>query len=61
MRLFTPDADFVMKLNSLEQQLAQLREENKRLRRQMPLAIGSATQGKAEIVTSRAGNFDGRK
>jgi hypothetical protein len=35
MRLFTPDADFVMKLNSLEQQLAQSREDNKQLRRRM--------------------------
>lgn len=32
MRLFTPDADFVMKLNSLEQQLAQSREDNRQLR-----------------------------
>lgn len=35
MRLFTPDADFVMKLNSLEQQLAQSREDNKHLRRRI--------------------------
>lgn len=35
MRLFTPDADFVMKLNSLEQQLAQSREDNKQLRRRV--------------------------
>jgi hypothetical protein len=35
MRLFTPDADFIMKLNSLEQQLAQSREDNKQLRRRM--------------------------
>jgi septal ring factor EnvC (AmiA/AmiB activator) len=35
MRLFTPDADFVMKLNSLEQQLAQSREDNKQLRRRI--------------------------
>jgi len=35
MRLFTPDADFVMKLNSLEQQLAQSREDNKHLRRRV--------------------------
>jgi hypothetical protein len=60
MRLFTPDADFVMKVNSLEQQLAQSREENKQLRRQMPLAIGSAKQSKGEIVGSRARNFDGK-
>jgi len=38
MRLFTPDADFVMKLNSLEQQLAQSREDNKQLRRR--IAVG---------------------
>ena len=35
IRLFTPDADFVMKLNSLEQQLAQSREDNKQLRRRV--------------------------
>jgi hypothetical protein len=35
MRLFTPDADFVMKLNSLEQQLTQSREDNKQLRRRV--------------------------
>lgn len=35
MRLFTPDADFVMRLNSLEQQLAQSREDNKQLRRRI--------------------------
>ncbi len=35
MRLFTPDPDFVMKLNSLEQQLAQSREDNRRLRRRI--------------------------
>jgi hypothetical protein len=35
MRLFTPDADFIMKLNSLEQQLAQSREDNKQLRRRI--------------------------
>jgi len=35
MRLFTPDADFTMKLNSLEQQLAQSREDNKQLRRRI--------------------------
>jgi len=38
MRLFTPDTDFVMKLNSLEQQLAQSREDNKQLRRR--IAVG---------------------
>lgn len=38
MRLFTPDADFIMKLNSLEQQLAQSREDNKQLRRR--IAVG---------------------
>lgn len=32
MRLFAPDSDFVMKVNSLEQQLTQSREDNKRLR-----------------------------
>jgi hypothetical protein len=32
MRLFTADTDFVMKLNSLEQQLAQSREDNSQLR-----------------------------
>ena len=32
MRLFTPETDFVMKLNSLEQQLAQSREDNRQLR-----------------------------
>lgn len=35
MRLFTPDADFVMKLNSLEQQLAHSQEDNKQLRRRI--------------------------
>jgi len=35
MRLFTPDADFVMKLNSLEQQLAHSQEDNKQLRRRV--------------------------
>jgi septal ring factor EnvC (AmiA/AmiB activator) len=35
MRLFAPDADFVMKLNSLEQQLTQSREDNKQLRRRI--------------------------
>jgi hypothetical protein len=35
MRLFTPDADFIMKVNSLEQQLAQSREDNNQLRRRM--------------------------
>jgi hypothetical protein len=35
MRLFTPDADFVMRLNSLEQQLTQSREDNKQLRRRL--------------------------
>ena len=35
MRLFTPDADFVMKLNSLEQQLTRSREDNKQLRRRI--------------------------
>jgi cytoskeletal protein RodZ len=35
MPLFTPDADFVMKLNSLEQQLARSREDNKQLRRRI--------------------------
>lgn len=35
MGLFTADADFVMKLNSLEQQLAQSREDNKQLRRRI--------------------------
>lgn len=35
MRLFTPDADFVMRLNSLEQQLTQSREDNKQLRRRI--------------------------
>lgn len=35
MRLFTPDADFIKKLNSLEQQLAQSREDNKQLRRRI--------------------------
>lgn len=35
MRLFTPDVDFVMKLNSLEQQLTQSREDNKQLRRRI--------------------------
>jgi hypothetical protein len=35
MRLFAPDADFVMKLNCLEQQLAQSREDNKQLRRRI--------------------------
>jgi hypothetical protein len=35
MRLFTTEADFVMKLNSLEQQLAQSREDNKQLRQRI--------------------------
>ena len=35
MRLFTPDADFIMKLNSLEQQLAHSQEDNKHLRRRI--------------------------
>ena len=35
MRLFTPDADFIMKLNSLEQQLANSQEDNKHLRRRI--------------------------
>lgn len=35
MRLFAPDTDFVMKLNSLEQQLAQSQEDNKQLRRRI--------------------------
>jgi hypothetical protein len=35
MRLFIPDTDFVMKLNSLEQQLAQSQEDNKQLRRRI--------------------------
>jgi hypothetical protein len=38
MRLFTPDADFVMKVNSLEQQLAQSREDNKQLRRRIAVS-----------------------
>jgi hypothetical protein len=38
MRLFAPDADFVMKLNSLEQQLAQSREDNKQLRRRIAVS-----------------------
>jgi hypothetical protein len=38
MRLFTPDGDFVMKLNSLEQQLAQSRDDNQQLRRR--IAVG---------------------
>jgi hypothetical protein len=35
MRLFTPDADFIIKLNSLEQQLAHSQEDNKQLRRRI--------------------------
>jgi len=35
MRLFTPDADFIMKLNSLEQQLVHSQEDNKQLRRRI--------------------------
>lgn len=35
MRLFTPDADFIVKLNSLEQQLAHSQEDNKQLRRRI--------------------------
>jgi hypothetical protein len=35
MRLFTPDGDFIMKLNSLEQQLAHSQEDNKQLRRRI--------------------------
>lgn len=35
MRLFTPDADLIMKLNSLEQQLAHSQEDNKQLRRRI--------------------------
>lgn len=35
MRLFTSDADFIMRLNSLEQQLAHSQEDNKQLRRRI--------------------------
>ncbi len=35
MRLFTPDPDFIMKLNSLEQQLTHSQEDNKQLRRRI--------------------------
>jgi hypothetical protein len=35
MRLFTPDADFIMKLNSLEQQLTHSQEDNRQLRRRI--------------------------
>jgi hypothetical protein len=35
MRLFTADADFIMKLNSLEQQLAHSQDHNKQLRRRI--------------------------
>jgi hypothetical protein len=50
MRLFTPDADFVMKLNSLEQQLAQSREDNKQLRRRIAV---SARPPEAELDRNR--------
>lgn len=35
MRLFTSDADFIVRLNSLEQQLAHSQEDNKQLRRRI--------------------------
>jgi septal ring factor EnvC (AmiA/AmiB activator) len=35
MRLLTSDADFIMRLNSLEQQLAHSQEDNKQLRRRI--------------------------
>ena len=35
MRLFTPDADLIIKVNSLEQQLAHSQEDNKQLRRRI--------------------------
>jgi hypothetical protein len=50
MRLFTPDADFVMKLNSLEQQLAQSREDNKQLRHRIAV---SDRRPEAEVDTNR--------
>ena len=50
MRLFSPGADFVMKLNSLEQQLAQSREDNKQLRRRM---VGGDRRLRAEPDRNR--------
>lgn len=50
MRLFTPDADFIIKLNSLEQQLAQSREDNKQLRRRI---AGSARRPETEQDKNR--------
>ena len=35
MRLFTPDADLIIKVNSLEQQLAHSQDDNKQLRRRI--------------------------
>jgi hypothetical protein len=35
MRLFTPDTDLIMRVNSLEQQLSQTQEDNKQLRRRI--------------------------
>ena len=49
MGLFTADADFVMKLNSLEQQLAQSREDNKQLRRRI-------TDGDRKLETEQERN-----
>lgn len=53
MRLFTPDADFVMKLNSLEQQLAQSREDNKQLRRRLAEGDRRPEASKTETRGSR--------
>ncbi len=35
IRLFTPDADLIIKVNSLEQQLAHSQDDNKQLRRRI--------------------------
>lgn len=61
MRLFTSDADFVMKLNSLEQQLAQSREDNKLLRRRGADGIGNSKQSTRELVSPRVHESKGEK
>lgn len=58
MRLFTPDADFVMKLNSLEQQLAQSREDNRQLRRRIADGDRRAT---AKLSTRSLNSEEGVK
>lgn len=49
MRLFTPDADLVMRVNSLEQQLSQSQEDNKQLRRRI-------TEGDRRLSAEQAKN-----